>query len=66
MREPGGALDHDVIVQRIPLGRFAEPGEIADAVVFLCSGQARFITGQVLPVDGGYSANGGWLPLSKQ
>ncbi len=61
-----GALEHDTIVQRIPLGRFAEPGEIADAVAFLCSDQARFITGQVLAVDGGYSANGGWLPLSKQ
>lgn len=61
-----GKLEHDTIVQRIPLGRFAEPKEIADAVVFLCSDQARFITGQVLAVDGGYTANGGWLPLSKQ
>ncbi len=58
-----GKLEHDTIVQRIPLGRFAEPAEIADAVVFLCSDQARFITGQVLAVDGGYTANGGWLPL---
>jgi NAD(P)-dependent dehydrogenase (short-subunit alcohol dehydrogenase family) len=58
-----GKLDHDVIVQRIPLGRFAEPDEIADAVVFVCSDQARFITGHVLTVDGGYTANGGWLPL---
>ncbi len=61
-----GGLEHDTIVQRIPLGRFAEPSEIADAVVFLCSDQARFITGQVLAVDGGYTANGGWLPLSQQ
>jgi NAD(P)-dependent dehydrogenase (short-subunit alcohol dehydrogenase family) len=60
-----GKLDYDVIVQRIPLGRFAEPGEIADAAVFLCSDQARFITGQVLAVDGGYTANGGWLPLGE-
>ena len=60
-----GKLDHEVIVQRIPLGRFAEPGEIADAAVFLCSDQARFITGQVLAVDGGYTANGGWLPLGE-
>jgi len=58
-----GRLEHDTIVQRIPMGRFAEPSEIADAVVFLCSDQARFITGQVLAVDGGYTANGGWLPL---
>lgn len=61
-----GKLDHDTIVQRIPLGRFAEPSEIADAVVFLCSDQARFITGQVLAVDGGYTANGGWVSLPKQ
>jgi len=60
-----GRLEHDTIVERIPLGRFAEPGEIADAVVFLCSDQARFITGQVLAVDGGYTANGGWISLQK-
>ena len=59
-----GRLEHDTIVQRIPMGRFAEPEEIADAVVFLCSDQARFITGQVLAVDGGYTANGGWIPLT--
>lgn len=59
-----GQLEYDTIVQRIPLGRFAEPTEIADAVVFLASDQARFITGQVLAVDGGYSANGGWLPMN--
>ncbi|MCS6826496.1 MAG: SDR family oxidoreductase [Caldilinea sp.] len=56
-----GKLEHDAIVARIPLGRFAEPAEIAAAVVFLVSDQARFITGQVLAVDGGYTANGGWL-----
>ncbi|MFN3331843.1 MAG: SDR family NAD(P)-dependent oxidoreductase [Caldilinea sp.] len=59
-----GRLEYDTIVQRIPLGRFAEPAEIADAVVFLASDQARFITGQVLAVDGGYTANGGWLPMN--
>ncbi len=59
-----GKLEYDTIVQRIPLGRFAAPSEIADAVVFLCSDQARFITGQVLAVDGGYTANGGWQPMT--
>ncbi|MEC9002383.1 MAG: SDR family oxidoreductase [Planctomycetota bacterium] len=43
------------ILQRTPLGRWGEPGDVADAAVFLCSPGARFITGAVLPVDGGYA-----------
>lgn len=39
----------------IPLGRLAQPEDIADAAVFLSSDAARFITGVVLPVDGGRS-----------
>jgi 3-oxoacyl-[acyl-carrier protein] reductase len=39
----------------IPLGRFADPGEMAPAVAFLASEQAGYITGTVLPVDGGMS-----------
>jgi 3-oxoacyl-[acyl-carrier protein] reductase len=41
------------IVERTPLGRFGTTEEIADAVAFLASDEARFITGQVLAVDGG-------------
>jgi 3-oxoacyl-[acyl-carrier protein] reductase len=40
---------------RIPLQRFADGDDIADAAVFLCSPAARYVTGVVLPVDGGYS-----------
>lgn len=40
----------------IPMGRLAEPEEIAEAVIFLCSDRASFITGQVLQVDGGIAA----------
>ena len=40
---------------RIPMKRWGEIGEIADAAAFLCSPAAAFITGVILPVDGGYS-----------
>jgi NAD(P)-dependent dehydrogenase (short-subunit alcohol dehydrogenase family) len=44
----------DAIVARTPLGRWGQPEDIGGAVVFLCSDAARFITGTVLPIDGGY------------
>lgn len=43
-------------LEKIPMGRIAEPEEIAGAVVFLSSPAARMVTGQVLAVDGGYTA----------
>jgi len=43
-------------ISQVPLGRLASPDEIADAVLFLASDRARFISGQLLCVDGGYSA----------
>jgi len=39
-----------------PIGRIAEPSEIADAVVWLCSDKSSFVTGIALPVDGGLTA----------
>jgi 3-oxoacyl-[acyl-carrier protein] reductase len=39
----------------IPMGRFAEPSEMSAAVAFLASDEAAYITGVVLPVDGGLS-----------
>lgn len=44
------------IVERTPMGRWGEPADVAGAVAFLCGPDARFITGAVLPVDGGYLA----------
>ena len=41
------------LIARTPLGRFGTVEEIADAVAFLVSDEARYITGQVLAVDGG-------------
>jgi len=56
--------DADVaeFVRRIPMGRAAEPAEIADVIAFLAGQDSRFVTGVVLPIDGGLRASSGQPP----
>jgi 3-oxoacyl-[acyl-carrier protein] reductase len=53
-----GNVNEPQIKARIPLGRLAQPADVADAVSFLLSNKASFITGQSLYVDGGWLAYG--------
>lgn len=53
LAEPGMRED---ILARTPMGRLAQPGEVADAVAFLASGAAALVTGIVMPIDGGWTA----------
>ncbi len=50
------AARSQAIIDRTPQGRWGKPQDIGGAAVFLCSEGAGFITGTVLPVDGGYTA----------
>jgi NAD(P)-dependent dehydrogenase (short-subunit alcohol dehydrogenase family) len=54
--EPGGQEYLEAIERMHPMGRIGEPSEVAEAILFLASDAASFITGAVLPVDGGYLA----------
>jgi NAD(P)-dependent dehydrogenase (short-subunit alcohol dehydrogenase family) len=44
------------LVASHPLGRIAEPEEVADAIVYLATSKSSYVTGIALPVDGGYLA----------
>ena len=55
-----GGFSVDDVAARTPLGRLAEPEEVARAVAFLASDDASYVTGSSLLVDGGWVADGGW------
>ncbi len=55
----------ETLLRNIPWGRMGRPSEIADAVLFLCSRRAEYVTGAVLDVDGGSGAGRFFLPYSR-
>jgi meso-butanediol dehydrogenase/(S,S)-butanediol dehydrogenase/diacetyl reductase len=59
----GDPAINDTVLKRIPLGRVAEPSDIADVVHFLLSDASSMVTGHVLPVDGGWTAGEANLDL---
>lgn len=55
----GNERAQEAFADRIPMGRIVEPEDVANAAAFLASDQASFITGVILPIDGGLSASNG-------
>lgn len=53
-----GRIDVPKLERRTPLGKFARPEDIAEMAVYLCSNAASQVTGQVIAVDGGWTAYG--------
>ena len=58
-----GSPNADYIISRTPMRRFGEAEEVADAVLFLSSDMASYITGHDLLVDGGTNAGNGWYQI---
>jgi len=64
-----GIIDEETLATRTPLGRLGECEEVADAAVFLASEESKYIVGQTIVVDGGWSSYmylESWLEKSKQ
>ena len=56
-KEVGGL--HERVVARTPAGRWGTPEDMGGIAVFLCSPASDFVTGTAIPIDGGYSVQGG-------
>jgi NAD(P)-dependent dehydrogenase (short-subunit alcohol dehydrogenase family) len=68
LQTPAAAMlrgrDPSLTRQWLPLGRFGQPDDFGDAALFLASDMSRFVTGHILPVDGGTTAASGWYQRS--
>jgi NAD(P)-dependent dehydrogenase (short-subunit alcohol dehydrogenase family) len=51
------------VIESVPMRRMGMPSDIADVCLFLASQAARYVSGAVIPVDGGWAAAGARLPL---
>jgi NAD(P)-dependent dehydrogenase (short-subunit alcohol dehydrogenase family) len=59
--QKGGSYTDADITQRVPMGRFARPDDVARAIAFLADGgESGFVNGHTLVVDGGWSSDGSW------
>jgi NAD(P)-dependent dehydrogenase (short-subunit alcohol dehydrogenase family) len=52
-----GEVDESLLIGNVPLGRWAQPAEIASVIAFLGSADASYVTGAAIPVDGGQTAH---------
>jgi NAD(P)-dependent dehydrogenase (short-subunit alcohol dehydrogenase family) len=62
---PADSAFNDAMLRNIPSGRFGTPAEIGEAVMYLASAGANYITGEVLAVNGGAFAGRAYLPLNR-
>ena len=60
LNDDGSLTDRgETIIRNTPMGRFGEPEELNGVIHWLCSDAASFVTGIVVPIDGGFSAFSG-------
>jgi len=65
--QAGGGYNDSDIEGRVPMGRFADPEDVAQAVAFLADPrQSGFVNGHTLSVDGGWFSDGSWESLRQR